>query len=134
MIGVSVSLVVTGGDVQDNVILDSGFLVHIIEGDPDCGEHPPSSPGDDHLCSKLTELVPEIFVIKIAIDSAQFFTIAFFTNFAFLFFLDNNFVKSSQVVTGVIRVLAVILGVWLCTLNGLRLGLDAGHDGCDGEV
>ena len=126
MIGVSVSLVVTGGDVQDNVILDSGFLLHIAEGDPACGEHPPPSPCDDHLSSKLTELVPELLVIKIAVDSAQLLTIAFFTNFAFLFFL-NNFVKARQVVTGVVRDggLAVVLDVCLWSLNWLCLGLDA---------
>ena len=86
VIGVSVSLVVTWGDIQDNMVLYSWLLFNIIEGDSDSWEHSPSSSGDDHFCAKFSKFVPKVLVVQVTRYTAQVLTVAFFTNFTLLDF------------------------------------------------
>ena len=71
VIGVSVSLIVTRDNVQQDQVLGARLQVKVGEAAADGGEHPPPGPRDDHLCPKLTKLVPKVLVVKIAFDVIQ---------------------------------------------------------------
>jgi len=106
VVSISVSLVVTGRNVQHHMILDSRLLVNVSEGDPDGGEHSATSPGDDHLRAKLTELVPQILVVEVAGDRGQVLAVALLVDLALLLLLHHcllsDRVEAGQLVTALI--------------------------------